>query len=85
MFLFLLKNIDCGYSLEPLDLCFEQNLWKISEFLSEIFHLFGGRLVTFYRKVKFASPYICMGNILKNHFFKMYLRLMAKTFNASLK
>ena len=47
IFLFLLKNIDCGYSLEPPDeavltsthnLCFEQKCWKkILEFLSENF------------------------------------------------
>ena len=46
-FLFLLKNIDCGYSLEPPrrggltsahNLCFEQKYEKISEFLSENFH-----------------------------------------------
>ena len=50
LFLFLLKNIDCGYSLEPPrrggsneyhNLCFEQKYEKISEFLSENF-FFGG-------------------------------------------
>ena len=48
-FLFLLKTIDCGYSLEPPrrggsneyhNLCFEQKCKKISEFLSEYFHIF---------------------------------------------
>ena len=45
-YLFLLKNIDCGYSLEPprwggsneyLQSMFWAELWKISEFLSENF------------------------------------------------
>ena len=49
-YLFLFKNIDCGYSLEPPrrggsneyhNLCFEQKYKKkISEFLSENYHLF---------------------------------------------
>ena len=46
-FLFLLKNIDCGYSLEPprrggsneySQSIFWKEIWKISEFLSENFH-----------------------------------------------
>ena len=46
-FLFLLKNIDCGYSLEPpcrgdsneyTQYMFWAEIWKISEFLSEKFH-----------------------------------------------
>ena len=44
-FLFLLQNIDCGYSLEPPEavltsthnLCFEQKIRKISFFSSENF------------------------------------------------
>ena len=34
-----------------------------------------GRILTFdffYNKVKFAPPYICMGKMLKTHFFNMY-------------
>ena len=47
IFLFLLKNIDYGYSLEPpgrggsneyLQSMFWAEIWKISEFLSENFH-----------------------------------------------
>ena len=47
IFLFLLKNIDCGYSLEPPrrggsneyhNLCFEQKYEKYQNFLSENFH-----------------------------------------------
>ena len=42
-FLFLLKNIDCGYSLEPNEypqsMCWAE-IWKISEFLSEFFFFF---------------------------------------------
>ena len=41
--------------------------------------------VLFYSKVKFASPLICMVKMLKNHFLKMYERLMAKTYNVCLK
>ena len=41
-FLFLFKNIDCVYSLEP-PLCFEQNYEKYQNFLSEDFH-FGGKI-----------------------------------------
>ena len=44
-FLYLLKNIDCGYSLEPPltnihDLCFEQRNEKYQNFLFENFHFF---------------------------------------------
>ena len=52
IFYFLLKNIDCGFSLGPVltsthNLCFEQKYKKkISEFLSEKFSVFGGE--TFY-------------------------------------
>ena len=45
-FLFLLKNIDCGYSLESPsthNLCFKQKYEKISDFLSENFNFFGGK------------------------------------------
>ena len=37
--------------------------------------------LTFIGKVEFASLYIYMGKILKSHFLKMYLRLMAETYN----
>ena len=52
-FLFLLKNIDYGYSLEPLrrggsneyqQSMFWAEIWKISEFLSENFPLFGCKI-----------------------------------------
>ena len=52
-FLFLLKNIDCGYSLEPprrggSNECpqsmFWAEIWKISEFLSVNFHFFGSKI-----------------------------------------
>ena len=47
--LFLLKNINCGYSLEPphrggsneFPQCFEQKYEKYSNFLSENFKFFG--------------------------------------------
>ena len=53
IFLFLLKNIDCGYSLEPSrrgssNECFERKyekyqsvfIWKFSVFGCEIFYIF---------------------------------------------
>ena len=52
-FLILLKNIDCGYSLEPPrrggsneypQSMFWAEIWTISEFLSDIFFLFGGKI-----------------------------------------
>ena len=53
IFLFLLKNIDCGYSLElprwggsneyPQSM-FWAEIWKISEFLHENFQFFGGEI-----------------------------------------
>ena len=41
---FLLKNIDCGYALEPVltvipNLCFEQKYEEYQNFLSENFHI----------------------------------------------
>ena len=57
VFLFLLKNIDCGYSLElpqqgssdeyPQSM-FWAEIWKISEFLSENFHFFGGKIFSIF-------------------------------------
>ena len=47
------QNIDCGYSLEPPrrgdsyeypQSIFWAETWEISEFLSEIFHFFGGKI-----------------------------------------
>ena len=52
-FLFLLKSIDCGYSLEPprrggsneyQQSMFYAEIRKISEFLSENFQVFGGEI-----------------------------------------
>ena len=36
---------------------------------------------TFLRQSQIASLYIYMGKILKSQFLKMYLRLMAETYN----
>ena len=50
-FLFLLKNIDCGYPLEPPQRggsnvypqsMFWAEIWKISDFFAENFQVFGG-------------------------------------------
>ena len=52
-FLFLLKNIDCGYSLEPprrggsneySQSMFWAEIWKISEFFIWNFSVFGGEM-----------------------------------------
>ena len=52
-FLFLLKNIDCGYSLEPPrrggsneypQSMFWAEIWKISEFCAWKFSVFGGEI-----------------------------------------
>ena len=56
-FLFLLKNIDCGYSLEPPrrggsneypQSMFWAEIWKISESLFENFHFFCGKLFSMF-------------------------------------
>ena len=39
----------------------------------------------FYGKVESASLYICIGEVLENHFLKMYKRLMAETYHVWLK
>ena len=53
IFLFSLKNIDCGYSLQPPcrggsneypQTMFWTEIWKMSEFLSENFQFFGGEI-----------------------------------------
>ena len=53
IFLFLLKNIDCGYSLEPPrrggsneyhNLCFEQKYEKYQNFYLKTFSFFGGEI-----------------------------------------
>ena len=53
IFLFLLKNIDCGYSLEPPhrggsneypQSMFWVEIWKISEFFYLKFSVFGGEI-----------------------------------------
>ena len=57
MFLFLLKNIDCGYSLEPPrqggskeypQSMLWAEIWKISKFLSENFHFFSWKKFSVY-------------------------------------
>ena len=53
IFLISAQNIDCGYSSEPPrrggsneypQSMFWAEIWKISEFLSENFHFFGGKI-----------------------------------------
>ena len=56
-FLFLLKNIDCGYSLEPPrwggsneypQSMFWAEIWKISEFFVWKFSFFGGKIFSIF-------------------------------------
>ena len=56
-FLISAQNIDCGYSLEPprqgssneyLKSMFWVEIWKISEFLFEILHFFGGKIFSIF-------------------------------------
>ena len=53
IFLISAQNIDCGYAVEPPrrggsneypQSMFWAEIWKISEFLSENFHFFGGKI-----------------------------------------
>ena len=57
IFLFLLKNIDCGYSLEPPrrggsneypQSMFWAEIWKISEFFMRKLPFFGGKIFSVY-------------------------------------
>ena len=72
--LFLLENIDCGYSLEPPrrggsyechNLCFPAEIWKISEFLSEIFQFFGGEIFNIFEKDVFVMHWQILNSFLK--------------------
>ena len=65
-FLFLLKTIDCGYSLEPprrggSNECpqsmFWAEIWKISEFLYEIFPFFGCKIFNIFEQACFRNDY----------------------------
>ena len=57
IFLFLLKSIDCGYSLEPprrggsneyQQSMFGAEIRKMSDCLSENFHFFGGKIFSIF-------------------------------------
>ena len=63
IFLISAKNIDCGYSLEPPrwrcsneypQSMFWAEIWKVSEFLSENFHFFGGKIFSIFEKGLFS-------------------------------
>ena len=61
IFLFLLKNIDCGYSLEPPltsthNLCFEQKYDKYQNFLSENFHFLVVKFSVYLNSFIFVMP-----------------------------
>ena len=62
-FIFLLKNIDCGYSLEPPrwggsneypQSMFWAEIWKMSEFLSENFHFLVVKFSTYLNRHVFV-------------------------------
>ena len=76
IFLFLLKNIDCGYSLEPPrrggskrthNLCLEQKYEKYQNFLSEKFHFL---VVKFSVYLNRCSPFVNVfhSSVLSKHF-----------------
>ena len=48
-FLFLLKNVDCGYSflMSPHNLCFEQKFENMKIFYPKIFN-FGGKIFSIF-------------------------------------
>ena len=57
IFLYLLKNIHCGYPLEPhrrggsneySQSMFWAEIWKISEFFMENFQFFGGKIFSIF-------------------------------------
>ena len=53
IFLISAQNIDCGYSLVLVltsthNLCFDQKCEKMSEFLSENFQFFGGKIFSIF-------------------------------------
>ena len=69
MYLFLLKNIDCGYSLEPPrrggsnvypQSMFWAEIWRISEFLSEIFQFLKVNFSIYLNRHLFVMDYVCM-------------------------
>ena len=64
IFLFLLENIDCVYSLEPPrrggsneypQSMFWAEIWIISEFLYENFHFFGGKIFNIFEQACFPN------------------------------
>ena len=71
MFLFLLKNIDCGYSLEPPrrggsngypQPMFWANAWKLPEFFIWKFSFFGGKILNIFDQnhcYLMNSPTLC--------------------------
>ena len=67
IFLFLLKNIDCGYSLEPPrrggsneyhNLCFEQKYEKYQSFLSENFQFLEVKFSIYLNRHVFVMIYM---------------------------
>ena len=81
MFLFLLKNIDCGYSLEllhrgssnkyPQSLCFEQIYGKLSKFLSENFHFLVVKFSVYLNRLFFVMNLLFSYKYLfQSHLFK---------------
>ena len=71
IFLFLLKNIDCGYSLKPPlrggsnkyhNLCFEQKYDKYQNFSSESFHFFVVKFTIYLNRRFFVMIFLAIQN-----------------------
>ena len=71
-FLFLLKHIDCGYSLEPRSarLYFEQKYEKYLNFLSEIFHFLMVKFSVYLNRCVFVML------LLTNHHMQRAIRTL---------
>ena len=89
IFLFLLKNIDCGYSLEPPrrggsneypQSMFWAEIWKISEFLSENFQFLVVKFSIYLNRRVFVMNFFgCLCQIV--HFLMLQLKQSRGTNN----
>ena len=79
-FLFLLKNIDCGYSLEPPrrggsnkypQSMFWTEIWKLSEFLSENFQFLMVKFSIYLNRRVFVTIIVVFPGYLYSHVFKI--------------
>ena len=86
-FLFLLKNIDCGYSLEPPrrggsneypQSMFWAEIWKISELLLEDFQFVGGEFFYIFQLACFRNAEKFPYCIYKANRLRSFHRFLAK-------